>query len=191
MFEGFKYATSDIPALKIDAKSKLWQAIWGLLLALSAWLILNTINPKLVENDITIPMVNVSIDSFDIGGSLGGQFKTWKPVKINFNTQAYPAAVAASSKTGVEASLILAIFDQETRSGKGGVQRTGGCTIGNTRVRDEDKRALTAIAAELGIDAQTTPVSCAFLKDGQYQGYGGAIGYAQALPTTWSPYKIR
>jgi hypothetical protein len=62
MFEGFKYATSDVPALKIDAKSKLWQAIWGLLLALSAWLILNTINPKLVENDIVIPTVTLAYE---------------------------------------------------------------------------------------------------------------------------------
>jgi hypothetical protein len=61
IIEGFKYATTDIPFLKINAKTKIGQAFLGLLLALSAWIILNTINPKLVENDINIPQINIGL----------------------------------------------------------------------------------------------------------------------------------
>jgi hypothetical protein len=78
MIEGFKYATSDVISIKVSSKEKLWQGIWGLLLALSAWLILNTINPKLVENDLNLPTVNLTIEDklavtyagYDLAGKL-------------------------------------------------------------------------------------------------------------------------
>jgi len=61
IFEGYKYITTDIPFMKTNAKSNLLQALLGLGLALSAYLILNTINPKLVENTITIRGINLVI----------------------------------------------------------------------------------------------------------------------------------
>lgn len=47
---GFQYMTTDAVYDKSDGKEKIKSAIAGLLLALSAWLILNTINPEILKN---------------------------------------------------------------------------------------------------------------------------------------------
>ena len=62
IFEGYQYAVSDVPFLKASAKSKLGQSFAGLALALSAWLILNTINPLLVENRVGLRGVTFTIE---------------------------------------------------------------------------------------------------------------------------------
>jgi len=55
IFGGIKYMSTDAFEAKSDAKETIQNAIWGLLLAISAWLILFTINPKLIKFDLTIP----------------------------------------------------------------------------------------------------------------------------------------
>lgn len=62
MFEGYKYIVSDIPRLKTNAKSGLWDAVLGLVLALSSFLILNTLNPKLLENTIKAERLEIGIE---------------------------------------------------------------------------------------------------------------------------------
>ncbi len=61
MYEGYLYMVSDVPILKTNAKSGFMTALIGLLVALSAYVILNTINPKLVSNSITIDQIDVSV----------------------------------------------------------------------------------------------------------------------------------
>lgn len=46
-----------------DAKSRIMSALFGLVLAAAAWLILNTINPALISNDFAIPDLPVSFGS--------------------------------------------------------------------------------------------------------------------------------
>lgn len=191
IYEGYQYMTTDIPFIQANAKSGFGTALLGLLLALSAYLILNTINPKLVTNDISITGVSVGIEEFTISGSLSSSFNA-PPVKIRFNDEAYPAAKKAAEKTGVKATLILAIFDQETGSGLNGIKSTGQCRINEPKANPypADVAALNQIATELGRSVNDLPVSCTFANaNGIYQGHGGAIGYAQALPTTWNTYK--
>ena len=67
IFGGIKYMSTDAFSGKNEAKDTIQNAIWGLLLAISAWLILHTINPKLTEFDLSIPVQNIS-DSEDGGG---------------------------------------------------------------------------------------------------------------------------
>ncbi len=62
MFEGYKYMVSDVPFLKASAKSGFFTALTGLLLAMSSYLILNTINPKLVSNTINVSQLSISVD---------------------------------------------------------------------------------------------------------------------------------
>ncbi len=50
MYEGYKYMTSDVPFLKASAKSGFFAALGGLLIAMTSYIILNTVNPKLVTN---------------------------------------------------------------------------------------------------------------------------------------------
>lgn len=46
---GIRYMFSDVPGIKFNAKADITNALWGLVLVLASWLILNTINPQLVE----------------------------------------------------------------------------------------------------------------------------------------------
>mgnify|MGYP001611510906 CR=1 FL=1 len=47
--------------LREDAKKKIWAAVLGLLLAVGSYLILNTINPDLVQLKLLFPTVNTSV----------------------------------------------------------------------------------------------------------------------------------
>jgi membrane-bound lytic murein transglycosylase B len=144
-----------------------------------------------VNNRITIDNVNVGVEEFQLSEAQSSSF-TGKPVKINFNKEAYPAAKKASEKTGVDIGLILGIFDQETGSGRAGIAGTGRCRINEVKANayPADKTALAQIASELGKNVNDLPVSCSFQKaDGTYAGHGGAVGYAQSLPTTWNAHK--
>lgn len=56
---GVQYMSTDAWGGKNDAKNTIWNAIMGLLLTLSSWLIVNTINPDLMN-------FNLSIERFEI-----------------------------------------------------------------------------------------------------------------------------
>jgi len=118
-------------------------------------------------------------------------------------------AKETSKKTGIRAAFSLGIMWQETKIGK--VQ--GGCYLKNVNNGDgiyiktgnKAPRTMKAsrdvqpflaiiqslnIAGKLKTDAFNTPVSCAMiLKNGQYFGYGSAMGPAQFIPSTWMIYK--
>ncbi len=58
VYGGFTYMLSDTITSKDDAKKYIWGAISGLVLGLSAYLILNTINPDLVSlKGLTLPEI--------------------------------------------------------------------------------------------------------------------------------------
>ena len=46
---GLQYILSEVPGIKSSSKGRIGEALIGLILALSAWLILNTINPDLIN----------------------------------------------------------------------------------------------------------------------------------------------
>ncbi|MBI2674023.1 MAG: hypothetical protein HYX23_01950 [Candidatus Zambryskibacteria bacterium] len=56
IFGGIKYMSTDAFTGKNEAKETIQNAIWGLLLIIAAWLILYTINQKLVEFNFSIPI---------------------------------------------------------------------------------------------------------------------------------------
>ncbi|MDO8589888.1 MAG: pilin [bacterium] len=55
IYGGIKYMSSDAIGGKGEAKDIIQNAIWGLLLTISAWLILYTINPDLIEFNLDLP----------------------------------------------------------------------------------------------------------------------------------------
>ena len=55
VYGGFTYMLSGTVTSKDDAKKYIWGAISGLVLALAAYLILNTINPDLVNWSLVLP----------------------------------------------------------------------------------------------------------------------------------------
>jgi type IV secretory pathway VirB2 component (pilin) len=61
---GIQYMTAyGSPAKVEDAKNRIYQALLGLLLAISAWLILYTINPDLVKGVLNIPPITQTLPS--------------------------------------------------------------------------------------------------------------------------------
>lgn len=95
MMEGFKYITTDVTGTKASAKANLTDAVVGLLIALTAFIILNTINPRLVNNTLEI-----SQQIFNVGDYGDSNAAT----NINVSTGKMPAGVICS-KSGRGASV--------------------------------------------------------------------------------------
>jgi type IV secretory pathway VirB2 component (pilin) len=61
---GIQYMTSELPGNKEAGKERIMHAIFGLLLALGAWTLLNTINPDLLNTDLkSLADVTVTVDT--------------------------------------------------------------------------------------------------------------------------------
>lgn len=94
----------------------------------------------------------------------------------------YTYAKEASAKTGVRAAVILGILAEESNLG----QNVG---KGNWKVDMHPTRDVPVfkdICAELGLDPDKQPVS-----KKPWYGWGGAMGPAQFIPSTWKQYAPR
>ena len=76
---GFQYISSDALMKKTEGRERIKNAVFGLVLVISAWLILNTINPNLLN-------INLNIDSVTTTSVSGGSLTPGGTV-INLNTQ--------------------------------------------------------------------------------------------------------
>src|SRR3989338_10581853 len=63
IYGGIQYMSTDAFQGKSEAKNTISQAIWGLILTISAWLILYTVNPNLVN-------LNLNIERQELGSAL-------------------------------------------------------------------------------------------------------------------------
>lgn len=106
----------------------------------------------------------------------------------------------AGAATGVRPAFILGILKQETNLGA----NVGQCLLTNTPNKGDGKGKNTgtfirgvmkgsrdvdpfiALTSALGLDPFSMPVSCP-----QSTGYGGAMGPAQFIPSTWASYQNR
>jgi membrane-bound lytic murein transglycosylase B len=106
-------------------------------------------------------------------------------------------ANATFQKTGVRPAFLLAIITQESNLGA----NVGTCNrpqdtkkwreimpgpddIAAGLSRRNDEAAFLRITSELGLDPNSMPLSCPW-----GNGWGGAMGPAQFIPTTWEIYK--
>ena len=122
--------------------------------------------------------------------------------------EAIQIAQSVSQDTGIDPAFLLAIIEQESNIGKNvgscllrdpetgdGVYVTGEpCdNVMKNTPRSWENTANTddflAITEQLGMDWQETPVSCPAPQI--YSSYGGAMGPAQFIPSTWMSYKYK
>ena len=118
--------------------------------------------------------------------------------------QAYDIAKYVSGLTGVRAALIMAVLTQESNLGK----NVGQCYMKNAKTGEGVKIKTGAYSPKtmsptrdipvflnliksinegrgLARDPYTTPVSCVIYYNGAPYGWGGAMGPAQFIPSTW------
>lgn len=99
--------------------------------------------------------------------------------------------------TGVRPAFLLAVLTQESNIGKNvgqcylkdpetgdGVVAYNGKTVSRVMKPTRDVQPFLEVTKELGRDPYSTPVSCPMSF-----GYGGAMGPAQFIPSTWAIYK--
>jgi len=114
-------------------------------------------------------------------------------------------ANGASQKTGIRAALILAILTQESDLGKNqgsciissldtgdGVGKNTGTFFQKVMKSPRDTQPFQSITSRLGLDWKIKPVSCPpGITWSSSRGYGGGMGPAQFLPSTWELFKVR
>lgn len=107
----------------------------------------------------------------------------------------------AEQKSGVRPALILAVLTQESNLGKNvgqcylsntttgaGVRKNSGISFTNVMHPTRDVPPFINLGLRLGFDPLRQVVSCPIPSAG---GWGGAMGPAQFIPSTWSLYEAR
>jgi membrane-bound lytic murein transglycosylase B len=94
----------------------------------------------------------------------------------------YAYAKEASSKTGVRPAVILAILSEETNLG----QNIGSCSYHEAMHPTRDVPVFLQLMRQLGLNPEAQKVSCK-----PSYGWGGAMGPAQFIPSTWVLYQDR
>ncbi len=115
--------------------------------------------------------------------------------------KAYEYAVKASQTTGIRPAFLLAILTQESALGKNvgscyladpqtgaGVSTKTGVSIEKVMSPARDVTPFITITKNLGRDPYKTLVSCPIPSAG---GWGGAMGPAQFIPSTWTLFESR
>ena len=111
--------------------------------------------------------------------------------------QAVQIANLSAQATGIQPAFLLAILTQESNLGNnvGTCNRPGDPPSKSYKVvmkPTRDIQPFLAITASLGLDPDVTPVSCPLHdKNGNQEGWGGAMGPAQFIPSTWVGYEAK
>jgi len=115
-------------------------------------------------------------------------FRTVGGTEMTFE-EALQLITPFEERIGVESALVLAVLTQESAIDGVIGKNLGRCTYNQsapnksgTVMSNSQKSSFLAITKELGINSNTTPVSCPIPRDGQY---GGAMGPSQFMPRTW------
>lgn len=114
---------------------------------------------------------------------------------------AFAHAKEAYAKTGVRPALILAVLTQESNLGANvgqcyltnnatgaGIGKNTGTSFAKVMSPTRDVSPFVDLGQRLGFDPHKQAVSCPIASAG---GWGGAMGPAQFIPSTWKSYEAR
>jgi type IV secretory pathway VirB2 component (pilin) len=103
---GIEYMTSELISNKENGRHRITGAIFGLVLALGAWTLLNTINPDLLNTELkSLENVTVNVTLEDQIKSYTGQGKC-EPISSSSNPCSPDNLTASGFKNGTQASSI-------------------------------------------------------------------------------------
>ncbi len=112
ILRGYQYMVTDIPFLKISAKARIFEAFGGLLLALSSYLILNTINPKLVAGTLNVSNLELGVESYSTIDPVTYQKLTGQKIKPKHE---YIVLVdTISQKNNIDSCIVKAAITVES-----------------------------------------------------------------------------
>lgn len=119
IYAGIKYMSTDAFSGKEEAKGVIENALYGLLLAIAAWLIVYTIDPNLVKFDLKIPVQEIKQTTTTGGSDAEGSNLTTSDVRAQFD------------KAGVQysSSIILAGLRQNTIDEMANLKTQCNCTV--------------------------------------------------------------
>ncbi len=117
IWHGLNYMVSNVPFVKTQSKGRMWTAIQGLILALTAYLLLYTINPNLVNLNLNLDQIVIENntpgggtdgggtelpnDNDPINGGPGEVLTTSVPQSPNCHNNPIPAECASLRDQGV------------------------------------------------------------------------------------------
>jgi hypothetical protein len=123
---GLEYMTSELINKKQEGKDRIRNAILGLLLALGAWTLLNTINPNILKSDVSIPTATVTVTLQD---------ETETPDEAVTSDAGAPSGPTASCPSGIGRtaggisicnSIVSQVNAMVTSATAAGINLTGG-----------------------------------------------------------------
>ncbi len=144
------------------------------------------------ESEYQAALKDTKKKAAEIRGRIYDLFNVGKQITFG---EAVQIAQWASAHSGVRAAFLLAILTQESNLGKnvGTCNRAGDPASKGWRVimkPTRDQEPFKEITRELGLNPDITPVSCPMRDSkGNQMGWGGAMGPAQFIPSTWMGYK--
>ncbi|MEK7151563.1 MAG: lytic murein transglycosylase [Patescibacteria group bacterium] len=99
----------------------------------------------------------------------------------------------AAIATGIRPAYLIAVLEVESGLGRnvGRCNRAGDPPSKGWQMimHSRDHAPFAEITSQLGLDTNTTAVSCPQFINGKQFGWGGAMGPAQFIPSTWVGYK--
>jgi hypothetical protein len=113
---GVQYMGDESIFGKTEAKSKIFSAVLGLIIALGSYALLNTINPDLLgKKGVTVETVSVELNRTSGGGYFGVDIGTAGNPNANKNIVTYDTELkAAAKKYGIECTLIKSFMYAES-----------------------------------------------------------------------------
>ncbi len=175
---GVMYATSDAISGKSQGKEYIQNALWGLLLVIGAWVILYTINPRLLEFNFTVSSPPLGVTAPTVGTVPSGVSPGSQTIANNVITSYGPCATGQTQNcvniNGLQSSVILGLTTLQQACNPCTVVVTGGTEEGHTTNSAHNQGTAVDIRSDPRIN-ETIQYGQALAACQSYPRYGGTF----------------